>query len=625
MTTFQDPPPQSRRAARESERAGNPVSGVYVPFSEPQQSQPQAPEPEAAQPEAPVSRPTGRRARSSSPSGHVEVGGAEPLIYTTQTRSQIPSYDGPSFARAQRAEAQNSAAASAPAAAPAAEPKDDAVSPEPQFRIHDYGPDSRRVSMPQTEAIPVALDYQTVAGPGIEHPAEAQVPAADTEWAPPVDEPTVEDTPEAIVEAQAPAAPTPAVSASAEDRPLTRRELRAMREAAEAASGTAPAPLVEPEVPAATSTALSNAMAEFEALTRTNQPVLNEDARQPEADHIPIDVAPDETAVSYQPVSAASASAEPVTVEPTVAEAQVDEEPLPELVVESEPAVDALVDLPIVIAETESDEPAPWPFAGLQPSTTVQPEPIVDEGPAEPEFIEPEIVGTELFESVETEPVEAEVESSPVSARTGSAASAEETAAWSPSAWSVPVPTTEAAAPGALIPDFVEPNVRETYTPPVGHWSRQADLDDENQPHENTLSRQVGGSNVSTTTSALILPSIPQGDFANLIQGTGEILVTGSIGLPPSLATMGGDARRYDDPGVDHMFDAFDGEVVSNDSAPVRAIRAVSTHTSSRGVIQTAKPKGGNRLLTAGIVTVIVVAVGLVGVLSVYIISSLTQ
>ena len=590
MTTFQDPPPQSRRAARESERAGNPVSGVYVPFAEPQAQQtpePQAPEPEIETPkpeqsETPVSRPTGRRARSSSPSGLLDVPDDEALTYSTQ----VPSYDGPSFARAQRASTQN-----APESAPE---QDDAVTPEPQFRIHDYGPQSRRVSMPQTEAIPVDLDYQTVVSPAVvspavEQPADAQVPAPEA--APPVAE-----------------APVPVT----EDRPLTRRELRAMREAAEAASGIAP--LVEPEAPPATSTALASAMAEFEALTRTNQPVLAEDAHQPEADSVPIVIEDDDS--SYQPVSAASASAEPVLVEPTVPEAEVEDEVLPELVVESEPAVDALVDLPIVIAETESAEPAPWPFAGLRPSTTVQPEAPADESPSEPELIE--------HEDVETEPVETEDQSVPVSARAAEP-SAEDTAAWSPSAWSVPVPTPEAAAPGALIPDFVEPTVRETYTPPVGHWSRQADLDDENQPLENTLSRQVGGSNVSTTTSALILPSIPQGDFGNLIQGTGEILVTGSIGLPPSLATMGGDARRYDDPGVDHMFDAFDGEVVSNDSAPVRAIRAVSTHTSSRGVIQTAKPKGGNRLLTAGIITVIVVAVGLVGVLSVYIISSLTQ
>jgi len=128
---------------------------------------------------------------------------------------------------------------------------------------------------------------------------------------------------------------------------------------------------------------------------------------------------------------------------------------------------------------------------------------------------------------------------------------------------------------------------------------------------------------VSTTTSALILPNIPQ-DFSSLINGTGEILVTGTIDLPQSLGTMGGDSRRYDDPQVDHMFDAFDSEVVSNDSAPVRAIRAVSTHTSSRGVIAQSKPRG-NRMLTVGIITAAVLAVGVIGLLAVYIISTLNN
>jgi hypothetical protein len=87
---------------------------------------------------------------------------------------------------------------------------------------------------------------------------------------------------------------------------------------------------------------------------------------------------------------------------------------------------------------------------------------------------------------------------------------------------------------------------------------------------------------------------------------------------------MGGDSRRYDDPKVDHMFDAFDSEVVSNDSAPVRAIRAVSTHTSSRGVIQQAQKPQSNRLLTVGIITASVLALGVVGLLAVYIINTLS-
>jgi hypothetical protein len=46
----------------------------------------------------------------------------------------------------------------------------------------------------------------------------------------------------------------------------------------------------------------------------------------------------------------------------------------------------------------------------------------------------------------------------------------------------------------------------------------------------------------------------------------------------------------------------------------VRAIRAISSNTSTRGVIETKKPQG-NRLLTAVIITASVLAVGLLGIL----------
>jgi preprotein translocase subunit Sss1 len=229
----------------------------------------------------------------------------------------------------------------------------------------------------------------------------------------------------------------------------------------------------------------------------------------------------------------------------------------------------------LIEPEPASAEASAWPFTGLQPT-------VVPEKTVVPE------------ETVEQLP------------------------SWTPPAWASSSPVVEETL------EAEQPVLRETYTPPAGHWSRQADLDDENDVFENTLSREVGGSNVSTTTSALILPNIPQAnDFGSLINGTGEILITGTIDLPQSLGTMGGDSRRYDDSSVDHMFDAFDGEVVSNDSAPVRAIRAVSTHTSSRGVIQTVKPQSNRVLMTAGIIAVGLLAVGVVGLLAVYIISGM--
>ena len=180
-------------------------------------------------------------------------------------------------------------------------------------------------------------------------------------------------------------------------------------------------------------------------------------------------------------------------------------------------------------------------------------------------------------------------------------------------------PVSEVSARVELTPQFVEPQVEPvaeaSYASTAGHWSRQAALDDETQPFENTLSRDVGGGNVSTATNALVLPTTSQlNDIASAINSTGEILVTGSITLPSALGSTGGDSRRYDDPDVDALFDAYDNELVATDSAPVSAIRAVSTHTSTHGVITANKPTG-NRMLTVMMISAGVMGVAVFGLL----------
>ena len=171
-------------------------------------------------------------------------------------------------------------------------------------------------------------------------------------------------------------------------------------------------------------------------------------------------------------------------------------------------------------------------------------------------------------------------------------------------------PASAQPAPSAAAADDAD-----AYTPPIGHWSRQAELDDENQPFENTLSRDVGGGNVATTTNALVLPMIPQrDDFSSVLNATGEIMVTGTINLPGSVGTTGRDSRHYDDPEVDHLFDAFDNEIPNTDSAPVRAITAVSSHTATRGGIEPGR-KQSNRMLNVLLVTASVMAVAVVGLL----------
>ena len=147
---------------------------------------------------------------------------------------------------------------------------------------------------------------------------------------------------------------------------------------------------------------------------------------------------------------------------------------------------------------------------------------------------------------------------------------------------------------------------------PVGHWSRQAELDDEHQVGSSSISREVGIGVV--TTNALVLPEIPHHDFTRTVTSTGDILVTGSINLPSSLSSTGALPTQYDESDIDHLLDPGDRQVASTDSQPVRAVKAVSTHTSSRGIINAAPPKRGNKMLTALIISasaMLLVVVGL--------------
>jgi hypothetical protein len=167
-----------------------------------------------------------------------------------------------------------------------------------------------------------------------------------------------------------------------------------------------------------------------------------------------------------------------------------------------------------------------------------------------------------------------------------------------------PVPIVQPVAePEIVIAEIIEPEpvVAEpsTSTPPTGHWSTQAQLDDETQFGDAQLARNIGSTSGAITTSALVLPSIPTHEFGPL--SSGELMVTGSISLPASMSATGAHPAQLDESDLDHLLDPGDHQVASTDSQPVRAIKAVSTHTSSRGVIQTVKPKG-NRGLTALII-----------------------
>ncbi|GGK87593.1 hypothetical protein GCM10007382_04390 [Salinibacterium xinjiangense] len=149
------------------------------------------------------------------------------------------------------------------------------------------------------------------------------------------------------------------------------------------------------------------------------------------------------------------------------------------------------------------------------------------------------------------------------------------------------------------------------WTPPAGHWSAQDEVD-EDAPGEGTISRTVG-SGISTT-NALVLPSIPDGaDIRGPLTGAGEIMLTGSVDLPRNLSSNG-QSDRFDGDNMDALYDLNDAEVISTDSSPVRAIRAVSTHASAHGVTHTQKPKG-TRALTGLLIAASSLAVVVAGLL----------
>lgn len=223
--------------------------------------------------------------------------------------------------------------------------------------------------------------------------------------------------------------------------------------------------------------------------------------------------------------------------------------------------------LPRIETAAVPEQPAPEQPAPPAFEPRFSPEPVAPEQPAPPVFeprFSPEPVSTEAVAPEPVAPVmpepEAPAQAAPV----------------------VPAPLVEPAAPAAPV----------SAERPAGHWTTQADLDDATQVNESTISRRIGAG--SLTTSALVLPSLPGQDMT-----TGETMLTGSINLPSSLSSTGAHAP-LDESDIDHLLDPGDHQLVNTDSVPIRAIKAVSSHTGSRqAIIGTVKPKNHTRALTA--------------------------
>lgn len=539
MTTFQEPPLQSRRAARQNERADSPPGGLTDSNA--------------------VNQPP---ASSLAPSAHAATFGveplgaaplnAEPLNYATTSRPPLPQYDGQNLRPRRTAETPGHADLPPTEALP----QQDA----PSYRPTDYSPEGRRSVTPTwAPSSDGTVDFQTQnreqmraasPAPGVagdapltegEHTMtrrelralrEAEgITAVPTDQSPvvaPYPTPAASPAPAPVSAATAP----PAFIAPAPE------PVSVVAPTPEPVSLVAPPPLVVPAPQA--SSRLDSALAEFDALAAGREPVIP---------------APDAPA----PLPGRRAAQPPQETDDSLS------------------AFEALFAAPPSAPPAPVDAPAPSAAAQLLAP------PIVAPAPAP----EPIHIADPLLSAPAPQGAPALVPppmGSPVQAPMSSPAPA-------------PAPVGPASGPTS-----------------VGHWSTQSDLDDAEQITETTISRSVGAGSGAITTSALVLPSVPERSIAGPMSSNGEILLTGSISLPHSFSATGAHPSQLDESDMDHLLDPGDHQVANTDSMPVRAVRAVSTHTATGPIIAPSK-QAGTRGFTILIVAASAMAVVVVGLL----------
>lgn len=149
---------------------------------------------------------------------------------------------------------------------------------------------------------------------------------------------------------------------------------------------------------------------------------------------------------------------------------------------------------------------------------------------------------------------------------------------------------------------------------PAGHWSHglNAPPGEEDEP---LLAHGALSSNAPTTSSALILPSLPVPPNGASSTASGEIMITGSIDLPAHLGRTGA-TGEIDSRDIDRFLDSDDDARVSG-VAPVAASRSVSSQAATRDLISPPKKERVNvpfiLALTAGVLALGVVTLLVVG------------
>lgn len=250
-------------------------------------------------------------------------------------------------------------------------------------------------------------------------------------------------------------------------------------------------------------------------------------------------------------------------------------------------------DAPPSVPEDASPAPAPTPAPAPEPTPVPTLAPVVAAAPLAPPIPLPKA-------EAPARPVTPPVSPEPVVFTDASGAA----------------PTRPPVAPSPVSRGIDQ--APQVFPAPNAHWQSENQIDVVNLG-DGEFPRTGGGSGV-VTTNALVIPTMPQSsDLIRPFTSTGEIMVTGSIELPMVLGSTGANPSRYDHADIDALFAQEDHDYAPTDVAPVRAIRAVSTHTSTHGVISAKKP-ANNRLpmmmaVTAGILAVGVAALFAAGMI----------
>ncbi|MBA4247136.1 MAG: hypothetical protein C0444_02420 [Microbacterium sp.] len=170
----------------------------------------------------------------------------------------------------------------------------------------------------------------------------------------------------------------------------------------------------------------------------------------------------------------------------------------------------------------------------------------------------------------------------------------------------------EYAPPAAPPPSATAPPASAPVPTSTGsHWS--VGIHDDDDPFENTFSREVGSAVSLSNTNALVLPEMPTGSISGPVAGTGEIIITGMIDVPSVVSSTGAVPAVHESPEIDDLFDPGDLVAGPADAAPVSALKAVSSHTSSHSVIATGKRSSSNAITTVLVASTVVMAVVAIG------------